>query len=99
MLVLNDSWDQGWKVIVDGVERPVLRVIYGFRGVVVSEGAHRVVFLYRPTLLLVVMAISGGTLLLLLIACVWLGIFWLRRFYRSTSSTPGSPVPETRATL
>lgn len=88
MLVLNDSWDQGWKVMVDGVEHPVLRVNYGFRGVVVSEGAHRVAFLYRPTLLIIVMAISGGTLLLLLIACAWLGIFWLRRFYRSASSTP-----------
>ena len=84
MLVLNDSWNQSWKVMVDGVERPIVRVNYGFRGVVVSEGAHRVAFLYRPTLLLVVMAISGGTLLLLLVACVWLGIFWLRRFYRST---------------
>jgi hypothetical protein len=90
MLVLNDSWDQGWKVIVDGVQQPVLRVNYGFRGVVVSEGAHRVAFLYRPTLLIVVMAVSGGTLLLLLIACALLGILWLRRFYRSASSTPAA---------
>lgn len=99
MLVLNDSWDRGWKVIVDGVERPVLRVNYGFRGVVVSEGSHRVAFLYRPTLLLVVMAISGGTLLILLIACAGLGIFWLRRLYRSASSTPDAPVTGTSATL
>lgn len=88
MLVLNDSWHEGWKVFVDGVEQPVLRVNYDFRGVVVAEGTHRVTFLYRPKLLLVGIAISGGALLLLLIACAWLGIFWLRRRKKSASDTP-----------
>jgi hypothetical protein len=89
MLVLNDSWDGGWRARVDGAEQPVLRVNYGFRGVVVQKGTHRVNFRYRPTILLVGIAISGGTLLLLLIACAWLGILRLHRFYRSASSTPG----------
>jgi hypothetical protein len=62
-VVLNDSWDQGWKVWVDGVERPVLRVNYAFRGVVVPAGQHQVVFQYRPIPLLIGIAISAITLL------------------------------------
>ena len=88
MLVLNDSWSQGWKVFVDGMEQPVLRVNYDFRGVVVPEGTHRVTFLYRPKPLLIGIAISGGALLLLLITGAWLGIFWLRRCHKSASATP-----------
>src|SRR5207249_4816314 len=53
MLVLNDSWDSGWKAYVDGVKQPAFRVNYAFRGVVVPEGNHTVEFLYRPTFLLV----------------------------------------------
>lgn len=77
MLVLNDSWDSGWKAHVDGVEQPVLRVNYAFRGVVVPEGKHRVVFLYRPPLLLLGLSISAVTMLLLVIVCAWISICWL----------------------
>lgn len=83
MLVLNDSWDGGWKAHLDGVEQPVLRVNYAFRGVVVPEGKHRVVFLYRPPLLLIGLGISGLTILLLLAACGLLGIRRLRRILRN----------------
>lgn len=87
MLVLNDSWHKGWKVFVDGAEQPVLRVNYDFRGVVVPAGNHRVVFLYRPPLLLIGLGISGVTMLLVLITFMWIGIYWLRRF-RSGSTSP-----------
>lgn len=82
MLVLNDSWDSGWKVRVDNVEQRVLKVNYAFRGVVVPEGRHQVVFLYRPPLLLIGLAISGLTLLLVLVFCVFVAVSLLANIVR-----------------
>jgi hypothetical protein len=67
MLVLNDSWDAGWRARLDGVDQPVLQINYAFRGVVVPAGNHRVVFLYRPPFLLAGLVISGSTIFLLLL--------------------------------
>jgi len=79
MLVLNDSWDSGWKADVDGVQQPVLRVNYAFRGVVMPEGKHHVTFSYRPTALLIGLAISSGTLALLMVWFTCIGLRVLRR--------------------
>jgi len=78
MLVLNDSWAPGWKAYVDGISQPVLRTNYAFRGVILPEGQHRVVFLYRPVLLLVGLGVSGMTMLLLI---VFFGQIELREDY------------------
>ena len=67
MFVFNDSWAPGWKAYVDGVERPALRVNYAFRGVVVPEGPHRVVFVYRPQFFFIGLAVSVLSLLLLVL--------------------------------
>jgi hypothetical protein len=67
MLVINDSWGPGWKAYVDDVEQPVLRANYAFRGVVLPEGEHRVVLLYRPSAFFIGLIISAGTLLSLMI--------------------------------
>ncbi|MFN0107345.1 MAG: YfhO family protein [Blastocatellia bacterium] len=72
VLVLNDSWASGWKAIVDGTEQTVHRVNFNSRGVVLPAGNHRVVFQYRPMLLLAGLWVSGLTLLVLM---VWL-IVW-----------------------
>ena len=63
MLVLNDSWDTGWTAYVDGSKRPVLRVNYAFRGVVLPAGEHSVVFRYRPPALLIGLVLSSVSLL------------------------------------
>lgn len=87
MLVLNDSWDSGWKAKLDGVERPVFRVNYAFRGVVVPPGKHTVTFMYRPPLLLMGLVISAVTLLLLTITFSLIGITVLRRIYKTRSES------------
>ena len=84
MMVLNDSWDRGWKARVDGVEQPVLKVNYAFRGVVVPEGKHRITFLYRPTLLLIGVGISGVTTFLLMIVCGWAVLRRVRQCHMSS---------------
>lgn len=48
LVVLSDTYYPGWHAHVDGVERTVYRVNYAFRGVVVPEGDHRIVFSYSP---------------------------------------------------
>lgn len=84
MMVLNDSWGAGWKAYVDGVEQPVMRVNYAFRGVVAPEGRHRVMFRYRPPALLAGLWISGGTLLLVVVLYGTVGLRAVRKFLQST---------------
>ena len=71
MMVLNDSWTPGWKAYVDGANRPVVRVNYAFRGVVVPEGQHRVLFLYRPTLLVIGLVVSTASIVMLFLLAIW----------------------------
>ncbi|MEW6207220.1 MAG: YfhO family protein [Acidobacteriota bacterium] len=82
MMVLNDSWDPGWQAYVDGVQHPVFRVNYAFRGVVVPEGKHKVLFLYRPSAMLIGLSISAGALLLLILLYAKAGFSFVRRFYQ-----------------
>jgi hypothetical protein len=67
LMVVHDSWDPGWRAYVDGVQQPVLRVNYAFRGVVVPEGTHRVELVYRPTRIIVGVIISAVALLALIV--------------------------------
>jgi hypothetical protein len=48
LVVLNEAYAPGWKVAVDGKPATSVRANYLLRGVVVSAGAHRVVWTYAP---------------------------------------------------
>jgi hypothetical protein len=48
IVVLHDIWYPGWRVLVDGVEKPVLRANVLFRGVEVPAGHHVVSFEFHP---------------------------------------------------
>ena len=47
-LVLSDTYHPGWRALVDGVEKEILRVNYAFRGITLPVGAKHVVFFYDP---------------------------------------------------
>ena len=87
-LVLNDSWAAGWTAAVDGAERPVAKVNYAFRGIVIPAGKHEVVFRYRPRLLLLGLRVSVAAFVLLI--CFWLYI-GLREVKRVRSLRPAQP--------
>jgi hypothetical protein len=49
LLVLTDVYYPGWTAAVDGVETPIYRANYAFRGVPVPAGEHTVTFRYAPS--------------------------------------------------
>ncbi|HZV73422.1 MAG TPA: hypothetical protein VFF79_06880 [Conexibacter sp.] len=72
LVVLNDSWAEGWSVRVDGKPGHAVRVDDVMRGVVVDPGRHVVVWRYAVPGLRVGVV---GTLLALLMAAS--GVGWL----------------------
>lgn len=48
LLVVSDSWDRDWSVLVDGVERSCLRVDHALRGVWLDAGDQLVEMRYGP---------------------------------------------------
>ena len=67
-LVLNDSYNAGWKVSLDGNAASLLRANQMFRAVAVPPGKHQVVFRYQPPALLLGAAISLASALLVALA-------------------------------
>jgi hypothetical protein len=68
-VVLLDTWDPGWRVLVDGRAAPLRRANLAFRAVPLAEGRHVVELTYRPRsldvgLLLTVLSASALALLL-----------------------------------
>lgn len=64
-LFVSDAWYPGWLAKVDGLEEPVYRANYAFRAVAVSEGVHRVEFIYSPDSLRTGELVSMVTLMFL----------------------------------
>lgn len=62
LLVLNDTWYPGWKVMVDGNLQPIILTNMNFRGVFLEKGDHTVLFTYDPWQFRVGLAISLATL-------------------------------------
>ncbi|MDQ5823608.1 MAG: YfhO family protein [Chloroflexota bacterium] len=71
LLVVNESWSEGWRARVDGTDTPIYRVNYLMQGVAVPPGEHEVVFNYDPPIFKVGLVISGVSLL------GWLGLLGL----------------------
>ena len=48
VLVVSDTHVEGWRAFVDGVEQPIFRTNYLFRGLILEAGQHSVRFEFRP---------------------------------------------------
>ncbi len=95
MLVLSDAYYPGWRVYLDGAPSTILPVYHAFRGVVVPEGEHEIVFEYDPPSFRWGLLISALTGLL----CSAVAAVWTIRLMMSTSSSnsrddvPAKPIP------
>ena len=78
LAVLSDVSYPGWKATVNGREVPIHRVDYLIRGVSVPAGRSRVVFTYEPESARAGVLLSGGSLIALAAAAVFL-LFGRRR--------------------
>lgn len=67
VVVLMDAWHRRWSAKVDGKVVPLGRVNHAFRGVIVSAGTHAVEFSYAPPVIVVSIAVSLCTAVLLMI--------------------------------
>ena len=66
-LFVSDQYYPGWEATVDGSAAPIHRANYAFRAVRVPEGESTVVFRYRPASLRIGAAVSGISLLALVV--------------------------------
>jgi hypothetical protein len=64
-LVVSEMYFPGWRAYVDGVQTPIYRTNYLFRGVVVPAGQHLVRFVYRPVSIAAGAAVSSLALVIL----------------------------------
>ena len=75
ILTLGDSYYPGWKVYVDGLEKPLLRTYTALRGVEIGTGHQSVEYRYEPKMFWMLFQMSnillGLLLLIALVAWVW----------------------------
>jgi hypothetical protein len=81
VLLLNDRFDPGWKVTVDGKPAKLLRCNYVMRGVQVPPGEHEIEFRFPPSVIalvcLPVSSLGPATGLVLAVRSLWLLLRWL----------------------
>ena len=82
-LVLTDSYYPGWEARVDGEPVPIYRANLTSRAVELPAGRHQVEFEYRSHVLYLGLAISLGSLLLVMFGLVWAAV----RHYKRTSNS------------
>ena len=91
LVLLTDTYYPGWKVYVDGERAKLYPADYLFRGVFVSEGEHKIEFVYDPASFKLGVAIASVALLSLL--GLW-GFDLYRQ--RNRKGTAGSADPSQR---
>jgi hypothetical protein len=92
LLVLTDSYFPGWNAYMDGIKIPVWRANSLFRAIEVPRGSHRVTFRYQPASLRWGIAVSLGTLILVIA-----GIAVDRRLAGKKMNLPASELPASSA--
>lgn len=67
ILVLTDSFDEGWQAFVGDLKTEVLRADFNLRALVIPEGNQEINFVYQPKSFKIGLYTSGGALILLLL--------------------------------
>lgn len=78
IVVLSDTWYNGWKAKVNGIKKHVLRVNYCFRGVKIDKGENAIVFYYSP------FSFKLG----MIITCIAFSVYVVLLFWNFKNSSP-----------
>jgi hypothetical protein len=78
LVVINEKYAQGWRATLDGKPTRILRANYIFRGVLVPAGLHEIELRYRPTKVLIGLALFATASLSLCALLIW-GLIRRRR--------------------
>jgi hypothetical protein len=70
LLFLSETFYPGWKVWVDGQREKIYRANHAFRAVALGPGRHAITFKYEPNSFYFGLAISGLTLLSLIVGLI-----------------------------
>jgi hypothetical protein len=70
LLFISDTWYPKWKCFIDGKEVPILKANYVFRAVVVPEGEHEILFVYKDDKFELGSRVSLGINILVLILLI-----------------------------
>jgi hypothetical protein len=92
LLLLNDRYDSGWRVAVDGAPATLLRCNFLMRGVFLPVGAHTIEFRFRRPLRPLWISITGVTVGLLLTGILLIS-------HRRDRLSIGAPKPEPSSPL
>jgi hypothetical protein len=66
LLVVRESYDPGWRALVDGEERTIVRADYLFMGIPLHPGERDVLLLFQPRSIWVGRGLTAATVLALL---------------------------------
>lgn len=86
VVVLSESFAEGWRATVDGERVPVYRANGALRAIPVPAGAASIVLTYAPPLLWVGLGVSGASAGAILAG--WAVLGWRRRTDGSTLTLP-----------
>ena len=92
VLLLNDRFDPGWIVRVDGRLQTLLRCNYLMRGVFLTPGPHTVEFCFQPPHQALYVSLAGVSVALGLLGFV----AWTARHGESVSASPRGKFGHTR---
>src|SRR5262245_23208139 len=94
VLLMNNKWDEGWKVTIDGKPAPLLRCNFLMQGVYLPASSKTVVFSFKPKS--TIFFISLGAVLFGLALCVVLAV-WGDRSEAEVSTPKPSASPTSSA--
>lgn len=79
IMMTSIPYDEGWTILVDGVEQPPVKMMDAFLGVHLTPGSHLITLSYMPKGLKLGMAITAGSIVMLLLiaAAAW----YRKRYY------------------
>ncbi len=88
LLVINEIYHPDWNVFVDGNKEKLLRVNYLQQGLLINEGAHKIVLKFFPKKTVFGLIISLFSLVILILSIV----LWKLLTFRSILSSGGKKI-------